>query len=437
MKSSLTIRNADVVLPGKIQKTDVSVINGVISTIGFEIPEIGEVIDAEGLFLIPGIIDPQVHFREPGADHKEDLHSGSCAAAAGGVTSFLDMPNNNPPVTTIKRMAEKKQLAAEKSVVNYGFFIGATPDNVEELNAVENVCGIKIFMGASTGDLLVEEPDILESIFANGTKLIAVHAEDESILQENRKLMKGIDDVRIHSRIRDESAALSATKLAVRLSLKYLRRLHILHLTTEEECDFLRTLPREHHISTEVCPQHLVLSSPECYEHLGTKAQMNPPIRSKRHTVALWQALKDGIIDCIATDHAPHTLAEKEKPYSKSPSGMPGVETSLALMLDRVNRDLCTLPEVVYWMSESPAKLYKMHGKGRIEVGQDADLALIDMSLKKKVTNGKLNTRVNWSPFDGMELQGWPVRTIVNGQTVFLNGEFNKSVRGKEICFAS
>ena len=183
MKSSLTIRNADVVLPGKIQKTNVSVINGVIIAIGSKISEVGEVIDAEGLFLIPGIIDPQVHFREPGADHKEDLHSGSCAAAAGGVTSFLDMPNNNPPVTTIKRMAEKKQLAAEKSVVNYGFFIGATPDNLEELNAVENVCGIKVFMGASTGDLLVDDPEILESIFANGTKLIAVHAEDESILQ--------------------------------------------------------------------------------------------------------------------------------------------------------------------------------------------------------------------------------------------------------------
>ena len=437
MKSSLTIRNANVVLPGKIEKTDVSANNGVINAIGSEIPEVGEVIDAEGLFLIPGIIDPQVHFREPGADHKEDLHSGSCAAAAGGVTSFLDMPNNNPPVTTIKRMAEKKQLAAEKSVVNYGFFIGATPDNLEELNAVENVCGIKVFMGASTGDLLVDDPKILESIFANGNKLIAVHAEDENILQENRRLMNGINDLRIHSRIRDESAALSATKLAVRLSIKYHRRLHILHLTTEEECDFLRTLPREHHISTEVCPQHFLLTSPECYEDLGTKAQMNPPIRSKRHNVALWQALKDGIIDCIATDHAPHTLAEKKQPYGQSPSGMPGVETSLSLMLDRVNRDLCSLPEVVYWMSESPAKLYKMHGKGRIEVGQDADLALIDMSLKKKIINGELHTRVNWSPFDGVELQGWTVRTIVNGQTVFLNGEVNKSVRGKEIFFAS
>ncbi len=437
MKSSLTIRNADVVLPGSIKKTDVSVKNGEINAIGSEIPNVGEVIDAEGFFLIPGVIDPQVHFREPGADHKEDLHTGSCAAAAGGVTSFLDMPNNSPPVTTRKRMKEKKQLASEKSVVNYGFFIGATPHNLEELNAVENVCGIKIFMGASTGDLLVEDPDTLETIFSNGTKLIAVHAEDESILQSNRILMEGINDVRIHSRIRDESAALSATKLAVKLSLKYQRRLHILHLTTQEECDFLRTLPREHHISTEVCPQHLLLTAPECYEYLGTKAQMNPPIRSYRHKTALWQALKEGIIDCIATDHAPHTLAEKEQPYGISPSGMPGVETSLALMLDRVNRDFCSLLEVVYWMSESPSKLYNMNRKGRIEVGYDADMVLIDMSLKKKVKNGELHTRVNWSPFDGMELQGWPVRTIVNGQTVFLNGKVNEIVRGKEISFAS
>jgi dihydroorotase len=251
------------------------------------------------------------------------------------------------------------------------------------------------------------------------------------------KLLKDINDVRVHSRIRDEAAALRATKLAVRLSLKYQRRLHVLHLTTEEECDFLRTLPREHHISTEVCPQHFVLTSPECYELLGTKAQMNPPLRTQRHADSLWNALKDGIINCIATDHAPHTLEEKDQPFGKSPSGMPGVETSLALMLDRANRSLCTLQDVVNWMSESPAKLYRMRGKGRIEVGYDADLVLIDMSLKKTVTNGTLNTKVNWSPFHGMELQGWPVRTIVNGQTVFSNGEVDKSIRGKEICFAS
>ena len=436
MTVSLTIRNAEVVLPGSIQRVDVSVIDGRIHAIGSGIPEVGEVIDAEGLTLLPGMIDPQVHFREPGAAQKEDLHSGSCAAAAGGITSFLDMPNNAPPVITRERMAEKKRLAAEKSVVNYGFFMGATPDNLEELNAVENVCGIKIFMGSSTGDLLVDNPQVLEKIFSTGSRLIAVHAEDEAVLKENIELLKHISDVRLHSRIRDESAALKATKLAVKLSLKYRRRLHILHLTTEDECDFLRGLPREHLISTEVCPQHFTLTVPECYEKLGTLAQMNPPIRTKRHADALWQALKDGIIDCIATDHAPHTLAEKDQPYGKAPSGMPGVETSLALMLDRVNRNACTLQEVVFWMSESPANLYKMRGKGRIEVGQDADLVLVDMSLKKTVMNGQLHTRVNWSPYHGMELQGWPVRTIVNGQTVYINGEVDKSVRGREICFA-
>ncbi len=436
MKRSLTIRNAEVVLPGRTDRTDVSVVKGQIFAIGNGIPEVGEVIDADGLFLLPGIIDPQVHFREPGANHKEDLHSGSCAAAAGGVTSFLDMPNNNPPVTTRLQMQEKKQLAAEKSVVNYGFFIGATPDNLEELNAVENVCGIKIFMGSSTGDLLVDNPDVLENIFANGSRLIAVHAEDESALQANQALLKDFSDVRIHPLLRNESTALKATKIAVHLSLKYRRRLHILHLTTEDECDFLRTLPRGHRISTEVCPQHFTLIAPECYDQLGTLAQMNPPLRVQRHADALWKSLKEGIIDCIATDHAPHTLAEKDQPYGMAPAGMPGVETSLPLMLDRVNRSVCTLQEVVFWMSESPAKLYDIKGKGRIEVGQDADLVLVDMKLKKTVTNGKLQTKVNWSPYNGMELKGWPVRTIVNGQTVFLNEEVDKSIRGREITFA-
>ncbi|MBC8260050.1 MAG: dihydroorotase [SAR324 cluster bacterium] len=437
MMDSLTIRNAEVILPGNIQKTDVAVSQGKISAIGKGLADCGEVINAEGLFLLPGIIDPQVHFREPGSTDKEDLHSGSCAAAAGGVTSFLDMPNNNPPVITVQRMKEKKQLAAEKSVVNYGFFMGATPDNLDELNAVENVCGIKIFMGSSTGNLLVDDPLVLEKIFAGGSRLIAVHAEDEAVLRDNMVLLKDIHDVRIHSRVRDESAALRATKLAVRLSLKYRRRLHILHLTTEDECDFLRTLPREHLISTEVCPQHFTLTAPECYEQLGTLAQMNPPIRTRRHADALWQALKDGIIDCIATDHAPHTLAEKDQSYGKAPAGMPGVETSLPLMLDRVNQNHCSLQQVVHWMSEAPAKLYAMQGKGRIEVGHDADLVLVDLDLKKTVRNGDLKTKVNWSPYHGMELKGWPVRTIVNGKTVFLNGEVDKSVRGREICFAS
>jgi len=437
MKNSLTIRNAEVILPQSKQKVDVSVSDGRIESIGKNLTDKGEIIDAEGLFLIPGIIDPQVHFREPGDIEKEDLHSGSCAAAAGGVTSFLDMPNNNPPITTFERMKDKKKLAAEKSVVNYGFFIGATNNNLNVLNNVENVCGIKIFMGSSTGGLLVDNPKVLEKIFANGSRLIAVHAEDESALQTNKELLNDFSDVRLHSFIRDESVALMATKKAVSLSLKYQRRLHILHLTTEGECDYLRCLPRGNHVSSEVCPQHLILTVPECYEKLGTLAQMNPPLRSKRHADSLWKGLKDGIIDCIATDHAPHNLSEKGKQYGIAPSGMPGVETSLPLMLDKVNRNECTLNEVIYWMSTMPAKLYKMNGKGSIEIGNHADLVLVDMGLKKTVTNGKLQTKVNWSPYHGIELQGWPVRTIVNGQTVFLNGEVDKNVRGSEIIFSS
>ncbi len=435
MPATLTIRNAQVVLPGQVQSTDVLVEDGRIAAIGSGLPDRGEVIDASGLHLLPGVIDPQVHFREPGNGHKEDLRSGSRAAAAGGVTAFLDMPNNTPSVITRERMAEKKARAAEQCVVHYGFFMGATCDNLEELNAVENVCGIKIFMGASTGDLLVDDPKALERIFANGTRLIAVHAEDESVLRDNKALLGDFADVRAHSRIRDESAALRATQLAVGLSLKYQRRLHILHLTTEEECVFLRTLPQGHRITTEVCPQHFTLTVPECYDELGTRAQMNPPVRTRRHADALWQALKEGTIACIATDHAPHTLEEKNQPYGKAPSGMPGVETSLPLMLDRCHQGHCTLPDIARWMSEAPAELYQIRNKGRIQVGYDADLVLVDLQQRKTVTNGELFTKVNWSPYHGRTFQGWPVRTFILGETVFQDGQVDDSRRGQPLQF--
>ena len=435
-KGTVTIRNARVVLPGGIQQVDVLVKAGIISAIGRNLPGQSEVFDAYGLVLMPGIIDPQVHFRDPGAPQKEDLHSGSCAAAAGGVTSFLDMPNNSPPVIDRIRLAVKKEDAAKKCVVNYGFFIGATPDNLEELNSAENVCGIKIFMGSSTGNLLVSEDSDLERIFSTGTRLIAVHAEDESLLQENSEMLSTVREVEAHPRIRDEAVALRASEKAVALSLKYQRRLHILHLTTEEEVRMLQRLPRGHKISTEVCTQHLTLIAPGCYRELGTLAQMNPPLRTSRHRDSLWKALKDGVIDCIATDHAPHTLEEKKRPYGEAPSGMPGVETSLPLMLDRANRGECSLLEISKWMSEAPARLYGMFNKGRIEVGYDADLVLVDMEQTKTVTNGQLHTRVNWSPFHGMQLKGWPVRTLVHGKTVFLDGKVDTKVRGREIRFA-
>ncbi|MCF7809296.1 MAG: dihydroorotase [Candidatus Marinimicrobia bacterium] len=434
MPSSLLIKNARCVSSSAIVQQDVLIENGKISELG-DIAEkrAEEVIDASNLYLLPGALDPQVHFRDPGLTWKEDLHTGSMAAAAGGVTSFFDMPNTKPSITTIATMTQKKEMAAEKCVVNYNFFIGATEDNLDELNGVENVCGIKIFMGSSTGDLLVSDPKALDHIFGNGSRLIAVHAEDDEIINAAKVQYKRSIDFNDHQFVRPPEAALKATTLAVDLSIKHQRRLHILHLTTRDEVRFLEQQKGKGPISVEVCPQHFLLSGPFIYEKIGAYAQMNPPIRDMVHGKALWEALQNGTIDCIATDHAPHTHEEKAKPFGSAPSGMPGVETSLPLMLDRANRGLCKLEDVVKWMCEKPVELYKVRNKGQIKPGFDADLVLVDMGQKKTIENGKLFTKVNWSPYDGWNTQGWPVRTIVGGETVFLDGEVDESVRGVEI----
>lgn len=391
------------------------------------------VVDAAGLYVLPGVLDPQVHFREPGTTWKEDLHTGSCSAAAGGVTGFFDMPNNKPSITTRELMAMKKGLAREKCVVNYNFFIGATKENLEEVNAVENVCGIKVFMGASTGDLLVDTEEDLERIFANGSRLIAVHAEDNQMINDNQKKYAGSTDFNDHWKVRSEAAALKATKLAVSLALKYNRRLHILHLTTEEEVEFLRQYKDNPLISCELCPQHFVFSAPEVYDRLGSYAQMNPPIREPRHGKALWQGLKDGVIDCMATDHAPHTREEKEQPFGKAPSGMPGVETLLPIMLNQVSLGRCSIEEVTQWLCEKPVELYGVKNKGRVEAGYDADLVLVDMSKERVVRGEELQTKVKWTPYEGMRLKGWPQVTIVGGQIVYQHGKINTEVRGQEM----
>ena len=417
---------------------DVLVQDGRIRAIGapgsFASQGAEELLDARGLHLLPGAIDPQVHFRDPGMTWKEDLESGARAAAAGGGTSFLEMPNTNPATTTAELMAAKKRAAAEKCIVNWNFFIGATTDNLEELISVPNVCGIKVFMGASTGSLLVDKREDLERIFATGRRLIAVHAEDEATIKENKARIGAPSRVHDHNLIRSPEVALRASELAVSLSKKYNRRLHILHMTTEEETLLLARekagLPL---LTAEVCPQHFLLSAPEVYDRLGPYGQMNPPIREKRHGEALWKALKAGLIDCIATDHAPHTREEKDKGYPASPSGMPGVETSLPLMLNRANEGLCTLQEVVKWMCEGPARCYGLKGKGRIEAGYDADLVLVDMAREKTIENGKLQTKVNWSPYHGLRTKGWPVATLVAGRPVFREGEFFTDVKGAEI----
>jgi dihydroorotase len=413
---------------------DVWVENGVIRSVGAGLKAPGaKTIDAKGLTLIPGAIDPQVHFREPGMEWKEDLASGSRAAAAGGVTSFLEMPNTSPNTVTSELMAAKKKIASVKSLVNYNFFIGATPEALPDLLSTPNVCGIKIFMGASTGTLLVDKLSDLDRIFSMGRRLIAVHAEDEALIRENKTRYGAAANVADHALIRSPEVALRATRVAVELSRKYDRRLHILHMTTQEEAEFLAREKQGLPVSAEVCPQHFLLHAPECYDNLGTYAQMNPPLREKRHGEALWHALKTGVIDCIATDHAPHTREEKDKGFPHAPSGMPGVETSLPLMLNRANQGLCSLADVVRWMCENPARLYGIKNKGRIEAGYDADLVLIDMAREKTIENGKLQTKVNWSPYNGWKTKGWPVMTMVNGNVVYREGEFFTDIPGREM----
>lgn len=434
---NMLIRGAEVVTSQSILRADVRVENGTILEVAPELsPRAGEnVIDAAGLHLFPGIIDPQVHFREPGNTHKEDLESGSRAAAAGGVTAFLEMPNTNPPGTTAKMIRDKYALASTKCHVDFGFFIGATPDNLEELNSCPEACGIKVFMGSSTGTLLVNERPDLERIFGNGSKLIAVHAEDDLMIKEAKERLGDKATVQDHPFIRSPEAALKATTLAVELAKKYDRRLHILHCTTEEEADFLRANKVEGLISAEVCPQHFLLIAPDIYEKLGTYAQMNPPLREARHGKALWKALVDGVIDCTATDHAPHTREEKDKGYPLAPAGMPGVETLFPLMLDRALNGHCTLQDLVRWMCEAPARLYAMVGKGRIAAGYDADFALVDLKGQHTVRNGQLQTRVNWSPYDGWTLKGQVRKTIVRGKVVYDEGTFGEPGWGRPIKF--
>ncbi len=430
--SFLLIRGAQVVTPSGISRADVLVENETIRAVGerLDVPAGTKVLDAAGLHLMPGIIDPQVHFREPGNTHKEDLESGSRAAAAGGVTSFLEMPNTNPPGTTAKMIHDKYALASSKCHVDFGFFIGATPDNLEELNSCPEACGIKVFMGSSTGTLLVSERPDLERIFGNGRKLIAVHAEDDAMIKANKERMGDKATLQDHPFIRSPEAALKATTLAVELSKKYNRRLHVLHLTTEEEADFLRREKVEGLISVEVCPQHFLLTAPEVYEKLGTYAQMNPPLREARHGKALWKALKDGVIDCTATDHSPHTREEKDKGYPHAPAGMPGVETVFPLMLDRALNGHCSLQDVMRWMCEAPARLYGMVGKGKLAPGYDADFVLVDLQAQHTIRNGNLQTRVNWSPYDGWTLKGAVKKTLVRGRLVYDDGVVLPEGRG-------
>ena len=433
--SSLLIRDARVLLPnGEFLVGDVEICEGKILRVAPSIATSGDrEIMAKGLTLLPGVIDPQVHFREPGLEHKEDLFTASCACAKGGVTSFLEMPNTRPLTTTQAALDDKLSRAAEKCLVNYGFFIGATAENLPDLLSANPTPGIKVFMGSMHGQLLVDGEATLEAIFAAGDRLIAVHAEDQARINQRRQEFAGMDDVAVHSQIQDNQAALLATQLALKLSNKYQRRLHILHLSTGEEAELLRQ-EKPSWVTAEVTPQHLLLNT-SAYEKIGSLAQMNPPLREPRDNEILWQALLDGVIDFIATDHAPHTLAEKAQDYPNTPSGMPGVETSLPLMLTQAVQGRCTVAQVANWMSAAVAKAYKIPNKGKIAPGFDADLVLVDLDNYRMVVREEMVTKCGWSPFEGWSLTGWPIVTVVGGKVVFEKGKLDTTARGEALTF--
>ena len=429
----IRIDNAQVVLPDEILKTSVAIEDGRIAAIDVaDHTAADETVSANGLHLLPGVIDDQVHFREPGFEHKEDLHTGSRACAKGGVTTFFEMPNTNPTTTSCQRLHDKLQLASTKSVVNYAFFIGATPDNLEELKSADRTPGIKIFIGSSTGSLLVDDQQDLERIFAETTLPITAHCEDESTVRANQEKFAGMSDVAVHSKIRDHAAAMIATRRAMDLANRHKHQFHVLHVSTADEVELLKERPDW--VTAEACPHHLFLNIDD-YPRLGTRGQMNPSLKTKRDNEALWDALREGHIQIVATDHAPHTLQEKAAPYPSSPSGMPAVENSLALMLDQVNRGKCTLRQVVRWMSEQPASIWHVPSKGRIQVGCDADLVLVDLAKSATVHDEQQESKCGWSAWDGATLTGWPVKTWVMGQQVFGDGKVADQKRGKEVQF--
>ena len=433
---SLLIRDAEIILPnGESMIGDVLTQGRQIVQLGQEITNAAPTheIDARGLTLLPGVIDPQVHFREPGLEHKEDLFTASCACAKGGVTSFLEMPNTRPLTISQSALDDKLQRAASKCLVNYGFFIGATGDNLPDLLSASPTPGIKVFMGSMHGQLLVSQEEVLEAIFAQGNRLIAVHAEDQARINQRKQEFAGIEDPAIHSQIQDNQAALLATQLALKLSKKYQRRLHILHMSTAEEAELLRH-DKPSWVTAEVTPQHLLLNT-SAYTTIGTLAQMNPPLRSPHDNEVLWQALRDGIIDFIATDHAPHTLAEKAQTYPNTPSGMPGVETSLPLMLTAAMAGKCTVAQVVQWMSKAIAVAYGIPNKGEISPGYDADLVLVDLKNYREVKREEVLSKCGWSSFEGWNLTGWPVTTIVGGEIVYDHGRLNTQIRGQALTF--
>lgn len=431
------VHGGTLLLPGGPVVADAGVRAGKIAAIG----DLGRAsaasrFDAAGLTVMPGVIDEQVHFREPGPVHKEDLESGTRGAVLGGVTTVFEMPNTDPPTTTVEAIEDKIRRATGRAWTDFAFYVGASPDNAEQLGMLERlpgVCGIKMFMGSSTGSLLVADDENVARVLRSGTRRVTVHSEDDMRLSERAALVKDGADVSMHPEWRDVETAVRCTQRLLALARAHRRRVHVLHVTTAEEMEILA---QHKDIATvEVLPQHLTLAAPECYQRLGTLAQMNPPIREARHRDALWAAIAAGIVDCIGSDHAPHTLEEKARPYPRSPSGLTGVQTLLPLMLNHVAEGRLTLQRLVDLTSAGPARIFGIAGKGRIAVGYDGDFTVVDLKAKRTITNAWIASRAGWTAFDGMDITGWPKATIVRGNVVMRDDQLLAKPVGAPVRF--
>jgi len=433
----LIIHGAIAATPNGIARADIGIRDGRFAAIGEFDGSAAETFDARGLHALPGVIDTQVHFREPGMTHKEDLATGTAAAVLGGVTAVFEMPNTNPNTLTAGDIADKVSRAKGRARCDIAFFVGAAAENAGELAKTERspgCAGVKVFMGSSTGSLLVPDDETLEAVLRSGFRRVAIHSEDEARLRERMHIAKESGDVAMHPVWRDEETAIRATNRVLKLARETGRRVHLLHVTTAEE---MAILAGAKDIATvEATPQHLTLAAPDCYRELGTLAQMNPPIRDARHREGLWQAVRDGVVDCIGSDHAPHTLEEKAKPYPTSPSGMAGVQTLLPLLLDHLAAGRLTLERIVDLTSAGPQRIYNIAGKGRIAVGYDADLVLVDLETRRVIRNEWIASRCGWTPFDGREVKGWPKATILRGAFVMREDELIGEPIGQPVRFA-
>lgn len=435
-KFDLVLRGGTIVNHDGVHIADIGVLDGRIRAIGtISRDSAGESVDVTGLHVLPGVIDSQVHFREPGAEHKEDLETGSRAAVLGGVTAVFEMPNTSPVTTTAEALADKVKRATNRMFCDFAFYVGGTRENIGQIPELERLpgsAGIKIFAGSSTGDLLVDDEEHLSRIIAALSRRAAFHSEDEARL-EARKGERREGDPSSHSVWRDAAAALQSTERLVRLARRHGKRIHILHVSTAGEMAFLGS--HKDVATVEATPQHLTLEAGKAYAKLGTRAQMNPPLRDAAHQAGLWHGLTQGIVDVLGSDHAPHTLEEKAKSYPASPSGMPGVQTLVPVMLDHVNTGKLSIERFVDLTSHGPQRIFGIAGKGRIAVGYDADFTVVDLAARRTITSAQMASRAGWTPFDGHEVRGWPIGTVIRGRRVMWEGEILGKAQGQPVRF--